>query len=46
MHSDGLHDEKEDVSSFSKVCASGRKNVLRNLLRIPYRRLKASFSVC
>ena len=25
---------------------SGRKNVLRNLLRIPYRRLKAGFSVC
>ena len=27
------------------VC-SGRKNVLRKLLRIPYRRLKAGFSVC
>ena len=26
--------------------ASGRKNVLRKLLRIPYRRLKAGFSVC
>ena len=26
--------------------ASGRKNVLRNLLRILYRRLKAGFSVC
>ena len=25
---------------------SGRKNVLRKLLRIPYRRLKAGFSVC
>ena len=24
---------------------SGRKNVLRKLLRIPYRRLKAGFSV-
>ena len=28
------------------VASSGRKNVLRKLLRIPYRRLKASFSVC
>ena len=27
-------------------CSSGRKNVLRKLLRIPYRRLKAGFSVC
>ena len=26
--------------------SSGRKNVLRKLLRIPYRRLKAGFSVC
>ena len=26
--------------------ASGRKNVLRKLLRILYRRLKAGFSVC
>ena len=26
--------------------ASGRKNVLRKLLGIPYRRLKAGFSVC
>ena len=25
---------------------SGRKNVLRKLLRRPYRRLKAGFSVC
>ena len=25
---------------------SGRKNVLRKLLRISYRRLKAGFSVC
>ena len=25
---------------------SGRKNVLRKLLRIPYRRLKTGFSVC
>ena len=25
---------------------SGRKNVLRKLLRIPYRRLKAGISVC
>ena len=28
------------------IMASGRKNVLRKLLRIPYRRLKAGFSVC
>ena len=32
---------------FVCVCmCSGRKNVLRKLLRIPYRRLKAGFSVC
>ena len=30
----------------SRVKISGRKNVLRKLLRIPYRRLKAGFSVC
>ena len=30
----------------NKAAASGRKNVLRILLRIPYRRLKAGFSVC
>ena len=30
----------------SNVCFSGRKNVLRKLLRILYRRLKAGFSVC
>ena len=30
-----------------RVCgSSGRKNVLRKLLRIPYRRFKAGFSVC
>ena len=29
-----------------KSGGSGRKNVLRKLLRIPYRRLKAGFSVC
>ena len=28
------------------VMISGRKNVLRKLLRISYRRLKAGFSVC
>ena len=28
------------------IRGSGRKNVLRKLLRIPYRRLKAGFSVC
>ena len=32
--------------SFTLSRASGRKNVLRKLLRIPYRRLKAGFSVC
>ena len=29
-----------------KLATSGRKNVLRKLLRIPYRRLKAGFSLC
>ena len=29
----------------SRPCSSGQKNVLRKLLRIPYRRLKAGFSV-
>ena len=28
------------------VMDSGRKNVLRKLLRIPYRRLKAGFFLC
>ena len=28
------------------TCLSGRKNVLRKLVRILYRRLKAGFSVC
>ena len=28
------------------VVPSGRQNVLRKLLRIPYRRLMASFAVC
>ena len=28
------------------ACNSGRKNVLRKLLRIPYRRLKEGFSAC
>ena len=32
-------------SQYSYPCYSGRKNVLRKLLRIPYRRLKAGFSV-
>ena len=32
--------------SISLSQSSGRKNVLRKLLRIPYRRLKAGFSVC
>ena len=32
--------------SFVSSAASGRKNVLRKPLRIPYRRLKAGFSVC
>ena len=32
--------------SFGQLETSGRKNVLRKLLRIPYRRLKAGFSVC
>ena len=32
-------------SPFTLFCTSGRKNVLRKLLRIPYRRLKAGFSV-
>ena len=31
---------------WNMVNLSGRKNVLRKLLRIPYRRLKAGFSVC
>ena len=32
--------------SFGQLETSGRQNVLRKLLRIPYRRLKAGFSVC
>ena len=40
----------EEDSAWNRVRSllsiSGRKNVLRKLLRIPYRRLKAGFSVC
>ena len=31
---------------WDRVISSGRKNVLRKLLRIPYQRLKAGFSMC
>ena len=33
-------------ASCSMIIVSGRKNVLHKLLRIPYRRLKAGFSLC
>ena len=41
---DTLHLKSRDKIGI--VLPSGRKNVLRKLLRIPYRRLKAGFSVC
>ena len=36
----------KNIEERTCVAPSGRKNVLRKLLRIPYRRLKAGFSVC
>ena len=36
----------DSMTSSHLACFSGRKNVLRKLLPIPYRRLKAGFSVC
>ena len=40
------YNELADLLFWRLSLCSGRKNVLRNLLRIPYRRLKAGFSVC
>ena len=42
----GLEVDCDDADSDSDSDSSGRKKVLRKLLRIPYRRLKAGFSVC
>ena len=43
-------EEEEILAGFSSLGSglwtSGRKNVLHKLLHIPYRRLKAGFSVC
>ena len=35
-----------EPTALRQCWSSGQKNVLRKLLRIPYRRLKAGFSVC
>ena len=41
----GERREEEGLHSHNRMQSSGRKNVLRKLLRIPYCRLMADFSV-